>query len=420
MKRFVLFIAMFLCFIVAYGCADVAQESSSPISQGQTSSNTDESGDITSVDESSLVKESEISSSDDVSFESTSSDVSSEEITSEEITSEDVTSEDITSEEVTSEDVTSEDVTSEDVTSEDVTSEDPVFIPMAPSEEGIVGIGDAEWINGGYLLYNGAAYSAARYNPSASQSYATVYNAYAEAFPNTRITAINHPGSALNISNPLVSALMTNQGEVLDKMEADIFGDVNFVNLKEIFTQHRGEYLYFKSDYHWTQLGAYYAYCEFAKSIGLTATPLSAFEMQIVTEDFHGRVIDYAMDSRLEAIADTIYAFMPRKEHTMTVYNNDGVTISRVFDNCIQTSVGTYSIYTRGDQPFIHINVPENDQSKTVLVIKDSSANAFIPFLTEHYGNILVVDPRAYIPEVDKIVNAYGVGIFYKAFCDVS
>ena len=181
MKRFVLFIAMFLCFIVAYGCADVAQESSSPISQGKTSSNTDESGDITSVDESSLVKESENSSSDDVSYESTSSDVSSEEITSEDITSEDVTSEDITSEEVTS----------EDVTSEDVTSEDPVFIPMAPSEEGIVGIGDAEWINGGYLLYNGAAYSAAGYNSYASQSYATVYNAYAEAFPNTRITAIH-------------------------------------------------------------------------------------------------------------------------------------------------------------------------------------------------------------------------------------
>ena len=77
----------------------------------------------------------------------------------------------------------------------------------------------------------------------------------------------------------------------------------------------------------------------------------------------------------------------------MAVYLSD-MSLYRVYDNCIQTSIKTYSCYLTGDQAYSEINVPANDQDKTVLVIKESSANAFVPFLTEHYGNIYVVDLR--------------------------
>lgn len=281
---------------------------------------------------------------------------------------------------------------------DDDEEEEPVFTD----------IGDAELLPTGYIVYDGAAYSAVRYSSEYGRRYADVYNDYSELFPHVRISVINHPGSAMNIVNPLVREMVADQGEVLDRMEACIYGDVNFVNLKDIFTEHRGEYLYFKSDFHWTQLGAYYAYCAFAESVGLTPTPLSSFEERIVTDSFHGRTNEYAQDPRVDAFIDTVYAYMPRKRHTYTVYNG-GMDIIAEYGNAIQTSIQNYSCFLTGDQPFAIINVPENNQSKTALVIKESSGNAFVPFLIEHYGNIIVVDPRHIHVDVRDLVPEYGI-----------
>ena len=139
---------------------------------------------------------------------------------------------------------------------------EPITPPDESEDDEMQGIGDAELLDTGYIIYNGAAYHSTSYKPESAQAYADIYARYAEIFPNTRINVVTPPQSAINIKNPLVAAMTNDQGEVLDKMEKHIYGDVNFVNLRKTFEAHRGEYLYFKSDYHWTQLGAYYAYCD--------------------------------------------------------------------------------------------------------------------------------------------------------------
>ena len=277
-----------------------------------------------------------------------------------------------------------------------------------PEGDGEVnGIGDAEFIPSGHLLYNGAAYSQAYYSETWGPQYADVYADYAAAFPGVGIHVINHPASVINITNPLVRAMTNDQRAVLYRMEACIYGNVNFVNLGRIFEEHRGEYLYFKSDYHWTQRGAYYAYVEFATSMGWTPTPLESFEERVVNDAFIGHTYDYAQDERILSFYDTVYAYMPIKEHTYAVYLKD-MSLYKVYGNCIQPSIDTYSCFLTGDQAFAVINVPENDQNKTVVVIKESSANAFVPFLTEHYGNIVIIDPRQVRPNMKKIVAEYG------------
>ena len=268
------------------------------------------------------------------------------------------------------------------------------------------GIGDAEMLPSGYLMYKGAVYSTTSYKAEVAQAYADVYAKYARKFPDVRISVINHPLSAINITNPDVRAMVNDQGEVLDLMESHIYGNVNFVNLKDIITAHRGEYLYFKSDYHWTQRGAYYAYYAFAESLGITPTPLSEFEEVVVCDDFIGRVNDYAHDDRILSFYDTIYAYMPTNKHTMTIYDSS-LNEVRVFNNSIYVKKQTYSCFIYGDQPYTVINVPSNPQDKNVIVIKDSSANAFVPFLTEHYGNVIVIDPRHISIDISRVVKEY-------------
>ena len=266
--------------------------------------------------------------------------------------------------------------------------------------------GDAEFLESGYLLYNGSLYSRTYYLADISKRYADVYAKYAELFPNTRISVINPPLSAINITNPLVRDMVNDQGAVLDMMESDIYGNVNFVNIKNTILAHRGEYLYFKSDWHWTQLGAYYAYTDFARSIGLTPTPLSEFRPEIVTNEFIGALANVTEDERVYSFKDTVIAYLPRKAHTMTITNGDR---SDTYDRCIHTYIENYSCFIVGDNALTTINVPSNDQSKTVLVIKESSANPFVPFLIEHYGNIIVIDPRHIDIDIRSMVSEKGI-----------
>ena len=291
---------------------------------------------------------------------------------------------------------------------DDESSDDPTPPDESEDEDVYTDAGDAELLDSGYILYNGAAYHSTSYKPEVAQAYADTYALYAQMFPDVRISVVTPPQSAINIKNPYVSAMTNDQGVILDNMESHIYGNVNFVNLRKTFEAHKGEYMYFKSDYHWTQLGAYYAYSDFAKSIGLTPTPLSSFDVTTVSTSFIGRTNDYAHDDRILSFYDTIYAYMPRKTHTMTVHNSD-LSVNRVFSNCIHVSRDSYSCFINGDNPYTVINVPSNDQSKTALVIKESSGNAFVPFLTEHYGNIIVIDPRHINIDLRKLVAEKGV-----------
>lgn len=276
-------------------------------------------------------------------------------------------------------------------------------------EEVFTDAGDAEFIASGYLLYDGAAYSQAYFNKRVSQRYADAYVKYTEIFPGVRITAINHPANSINIKNPYVQAMLNDQGKVLDDMASVMYGDVNYINLRSTFEKHKGEYLFFKSDFHWTQLGAYYTYCEYAKSIGLTPTPLSEFEDRVLTTEFIGLTNHYAKDDRVNTFYDTLHAYMPRKKHTYTIYYDAEKNIKGQYDTCVHTNILTYSCFLIGDQPYAEIVVPENDQSKVALVIKESSGNAFVPFLIEHYGKIIVIDPRHIDIDIRPLVKNEGV-----------
>ncbi len=260
------------------------------------------------------------------------------------------------------------------------------------SQPSYVEIGNAIYLDGGFVLYNGAAYTQSFFSTTQAPKYAAVYDKYAELFPETRINVVIAPLATIIITDPDVNSRISSQSQILDKMEAAITNEsIYFVNLKNVYADHLDEYLYFRSDHHWTQRGAYYAYAEFVRSVGFEPTPIEEFDVTVIREKYIGSMYGYTNDERVKNYVDTIEAYMPRKACTMTIYGGFGVS---TYNTCIVTSIKGYPAFIGGDHPYMVINVPENDQDKCIMVIKDSYANAFIPFLTEHYGNIVVVDPR--------------------------
>ncbi len=266
-----------------------------------------------------------------------------------------------------------------------------------------------EILPSGYVLYNGAAYSQVYYNASTAPKFAAVYDQYAKLFPSSRISVVTPPTASIVIKDPTVNSQIPDVGKYLDKMEKTIFGNVNFVNLKTLYKQHANEYLFFKSDHHWTHRGAYYAYYGFAKSVGLTPVHIDSLEKKIINPDFNGTLAGFAQDDRILAFRDSVEAYYPTKAHTMRIYYSTDPNNYADFNSSITPSIKNYSCFLTGDQACTYINVPENDQSKSILVIKDSYGNAFIPYLTEHYGKIIVLDPRHIMFDLYEQFKDYGL-----------
>lgn len=167
---------------------------------------------------------------------------------------------------------------------------------------------------------------------------------------------------------------------------------INGVNCYSELFAHKNEYLYFRSDHHWTALGAYYAYVAFAKSINLEPVPLANFTEVLMNDNWKGTMYGYTGDERVKEFYDEIYAYLPTKKHTMTTYNAKG-EVSK-FSKAVLTVYGNYDAFLDGDNAYTIIDVPENPKDMTILVLKDSFGRAVVPYLIEHYSTIIVVDPR--------------------------
>ena len=241
-----------------------------------------------------------------------------------------------------------------------------------------------EWIcDRSFLLHKGAAHQMSGFSETNAKKMAAAYDAYAGLFPNTRVSVVVGPISSLVIADE-VKGVWNQQ---LDKNASLQTDRVNFVNLKQTFLDHKDEYLFFKSDHHWTHRGAYYAYQQFALSAGLTPRAVEDFEVKILNSKFIGSMAGFTKDARVKKFYDTVEAYLPSKACTMTY---GGKTVNY----CINTGKTGYTAFIDGDISYGEITVPENPQDMVAVVLKDSYGNAFVPYLTEHYGKIYVIDPR--------------------------
>ena len=161
---------------------------------------------------------------------------------------------------------------------------------------------------------------------------------------------------------------------------------------------HRNEYTYFRTDHHWTALGAYYAYDELCKAKGIQAVPVTDYS----TVSFDGFLGTFYSSSGQSAALgdtpDTVVAYLPNNNVECTVTEGNGNSFSWE----VITDVSTYGqnlkylTFIGGDQALVTIRNLDIEEETSCLVIKESYGNAFVPFLIPHYKNVYVIDPRHY------------------------
>ena len=174
---------------------------------------------------------------------------------------------------------------------------------------------------------------------------------------------------------------------------------IKTVPIYDTLLEHKDEYIYFNTDHHWTALGAYYAYTDWAAVKGVSAHSLDQFE-KMEFPGFLGSYYSTFQSEELRNHPDTIEAYVPMGTNTMEFTQNDG--------RSYQAGV-KYSCFIGGDNPISKIENPEITDGSSCVVVKESFANALIPFLVDHYQTIYIIDYRYYNDSVSSFVRENGV-----------
>ncbi|MGN0327886.1 MAG: DHHW family protein [Lachnospira sp.] len=202
----------------------------------------------------------------------------------------------------------------------------------------------------------------------------------------------------------------SNQKKAMLYMYSKMNSNVGKCYVYDLLRTHRNEYLYFRTDHHWTALGAYYAYSAFMTQLGKTPAGLDRFD-KVEFDNFKGSFYTQTRVSSLGANPDKIIAYIPKSTNELTMINKtyDWTGYNIISDVSTWNPTSKYSTFIGGDNPLTIINNPEIHDGSSVLVIKESFGNAFAPFLVESFENVYVIDYRYYQGTVSELVDQYGI-----------
>ena len=243
-----------------------------------------------------------------------------------------------------------------------------------------------------------AAYSVYYFGKENCTNYvAALNNVAAELKGQTTVYNILVPNnSGVMLSEDELSKLAgSDQEQAIDYYYSIESDDVKTVDTIKTLREHNDEYLYFRTDHHWTQLAAYYVYQNFCKVKGIEAHDLSYYDKKEF-KNFLGTFYSTLGNSNMEANPDTVDAYVPKGTNDMTFWDTDGKewNWNVIYDVDSWASSSKYMTFIGGDRPMEVIENPQIKDGSSCVVLKESYGNCFVPFLVDYYQTVYVLDYR--------------------------
>lgn len=170
----------------------------------------------------------------------------------------------------------------------------------------------------------------------------------------------------------------------------------NTIDIFPLLKSNSDSYIYYRTDHHWTSYGAYIAYSEAAKALGLQSEPLSSFDIEHASSSFRGTLYSKTLDDSITPDVIDYYHFNGgRSEPTLTINTGSEQT---AYDSLYLREYldvkDKYSSFMGSNSPMMTVTSSDNPNGPSLLVFKDSYAHSLIPFLANHYSKITVLDMR--------------------------
>ena len=173
-------------------------------------------------------------------------------------------------------------------------------------------------------------------------------------------------------------------------------------------SKHTNEKIYYKTDHHWTTLGAFYAFQAAAPSLGITDDMSGKYVSYAVTDSFNGSLASKSGMNLKEK--EQIDIYVPTEEDTDLIvdYVDEGKRVTSLYNSSALKEKDKYTVFLGGNYSLLDIRTVSTSKEK-LLIVKDSFANSFIPFLTPYYREIVVVDPRYYSGTINDLMDSYRI-----------
>ena len=190
------------------------------------------------------------------------------------------------------------------------------------------------------------------------------------------------------------------------------------IDLYAALGAHQDEDIYYRTDHHWTSLGAYYGYEALMGAMGLEAAPLDEDQKVTVSEDFYGTL--YSTSGVRWLPPDRIDRYISDEGVTVTAYPDGTPQPGSLYVDSFLSEKDKYSSFLGGNKPLCVIET-EHTGAPKVLVIRDSYTDSLAPFLTQNFSEIHLFDPRMNLTsvkdyveqnEIDSVVVLYSISNF--------
>lgn len=179
------------------------------------------------------------------------------------------------------------------------------------------------------------------------------------------------------------------QNALIDYVYGKLSGSARTVNVYNSLRAEREEYIYYRTDHHWTSLGAYIGYRDAAKSLGFTPAGPERFNIRHASHSFSGSLYSKTLYSKTEPDTIDFYTPISGKARLET---DDEQTGGKVFAEAYLNQKDKYLCYLGKNTA--KVSIYSGTEGGRLLIIKDSYANCLAPFLCEHYSRIDLIDLR--------------------------
>jgi len=229
-------------------------------------------------------------------------------------------------------------------------------------------------------------------------------NLFASKYPDTKQFMLVAPTASGIWQNKLPQGAPNgSEADYLSDIKGSLGENITFIDVSAALSENASEKLYYKTDHHWTTRGAFYAYQAAEETLGIDGSA-DSFEVQPVTTGFQGTLAatsGYDTGTREEI---EVYFHTDEALKEVAYYDDSKEKQPTLYDKDALANREKYEVFFGGNHPLVEINTTSNTK-KNLLVVKDSYANCFIPFLTPYYQKITVVDPRYFYDDIDELMK---------------
>lgn len=247
-------------------------------------------------------------------------------------------------------------------------------------------------------------------SPNSLERYSQTINAFSTLVPNSQVYVMLVP-TAIEFYGPeKFNTGNRSQEAGINLAYCALNSTIKSVGVRSHLRMQTDEYIYFRTDHHWTARGAYYAYTAFAKSAGFTPSELSSYTMGRI-DGFVGSMYRYTQAQVLKDNPDYVETFTPKTPATGVIFSDATMSQSKpltIVANEVKSD-NKYLAFIQGDNPLIKITTG-NKNGKKIIIIKESYGNAIAPFMIDNYEEVYVTDPRRIEMNLASFVNANGIG----------